>query len=64
MALGRVDLASRGWRPLPDPKDRYAYRSLPSHLVAALIDAHPDDRDRALALAIRRAADPAPARAA
>jgi hypothetical protein len=49
---------------LPDPKNRYAYRSLPSHLVAALIDAHPDDRDRALALAIRRAADPAPARAA
>jgi len=48
-------LTAQGWRVLPPGDSRYRYRALPSDVVAALIDAAPEQRERLLALGMRRA---------
>jgi hypothetical protein len=48
-------LVAQGWRPLAAGEDRYRLRALPSHAVAALFDAAPEERDRYLAIALRKA---------
>jgi len=50
-------LVAQGWRELPERDNRYRYRALPSNVVAALIDAAPEERERLLALGMRRAMD-------
>jgi hypothetical protein len=50
-------LMAQGWRVLPAGDDRYRYRPLPSNVVAALIDAAPEERERLLALGVRRAVE-------
>jgi len=50
-------LMAQGWRELPSRDNRYRYRALPSNVVAALIDAAPVERERLLALGMRRALD-------
>lgn len=63
-------LVAQGWQPLADNASRYRYRALPSNVVAALVDAPQEQRERLLALALRRALDqpaaaqPAPVEAA
>jgi hypothetical protein len=52
-------LVAQGWRELPERDNRYRYRALPSNVVAALIDAAPEERERLLALGMRRALDQA-----
>jgi len=52
-------LMAQGWRLLPAGDDRYRYRALPSNVVAALIDAAPEERERLLALGVRRALETA-----
>jgi hypothetical protein len=52
-------LVAQGWRVMPDGDNRYRYRALPSNVVAALVDAAPEERERLLALAMRRALDQA-----
>lgn len=54
-------LMAQGWRVLPAGDDRYRYRALPSNVVAALIDAAPEERERLLALGVRRAIESAAA---
>lgn len=48
-------LNAQGWCELPEGDNRYRYRALPSNVVAALIDAEPEDRERLLALGMSRA---------
>ena len=48
-------LIANGWRELPAGESRYRYRSMPSNIVAALIDAPADHWDRLLVLGFRRA---------
>ncbi len=48
-------LVAQGWRELPEGDNRYRYRALSSTVVAALIDADPDGRERLLALGMSRA---------
>ena len=50
-------LAAQGWKPLADSVNRYHYRALPSNVVAALVDAPHEQRERLLSLAFRRALD-------
>jgi hypothetical protein len=50
-------LVAQGWHELPERDNRYRYRALPSNVVAALIDAAPEERERLLALGMRRALD-------
>lgn len=50
-------MASQGWQPLADRDSRYRYRALPSNVVAALVDAPEEQRERLLALGLRRALD-------
>jgi len=52
-------LVAQGWRPLPEGDNRYRYRAVPSNVVAALVDAAPEERERLLALGMRRALDQA-----
>ncbi len=49
-------LAAQGWRPMDAKDNRYRFRALPSNVVAALVDAPDDQREKLLALALRRAA--------
>ncbi len=48
-------LSGQGWYELAAGENRYKFRALPSNVVAALVDASPDDREKLLALAMRRA---------
>ena len=48
-------LSAQGWRELPASDNRYRYRALPSNVVAALIDGAPEEREKLLALGMRRA---------
>jgi len=48
-------LVAHGWRELPERDNRYRYRALPSNVVAALVDAAPEEREKLLALGLRRA---------
>lgn len=48
-------LVAQGWHELPARENRYRYRALPSNVVAALVDAAPSERDKLLALGMRRA---------
>lgn len=48
-------LSAQGWYELGAGENRYKFRALPSNVVAALVDASPDDREKLLALAMRRA---------
>lgn len=48
-------LLAQGWRELPAGQNRYRYRALPSNVVAALIDAAPDQWEKLLMLGMRRA---------
>jgi hypothetical protein len=50
-------LVAQGWRVLPERDNRYRYRALPSNVVAALADSAPEEREKLLALAMRRAMD-------
>lgn len=54
-------LAAQGWRPMADKENRYRYRALPSNLVAALVDAPQEQREKLLSLGLRRAAGEAQA---
>ncbi|MCU0952111.1 MAG: hypothetical protein MUC68_13905 [Burkholderiaceae bacterium] len=56
-------LVAQGWHELPAGQNRYRYRALPSNVVAALVDSAPTERDKLLALAMRRALEQEPARA-
>jgi hypothetical protein len=49
-------LATQGWRPMGEKENRYRYRALPSNVVAALVDAPEEQREKLLSLALRRAA--------
>lgn len=49
-------LAAQGWRPMDPKQNRYRFRALPSNVVAALVDAPEEQREKLLALALRRAA--------
>ena len=49
-------LEDKGWRVMPDEDNRYRYRALPSHVIAALVDAAPEQREALLSLALRAAA--------
>jgi hypothetical protein len=50
-------LVAQGWRVMPERENRYRFRALPSNVVAALVDAAPEERERLLTLAMRRALD-------
>jgi hypothetical protein len=52
-------LSAQGWRPMAEKENRYRYRALASNVVAALVDAPVEQREKLLSLALRRAADQA-----
>lgn len=52
-------LNSQGWRVMPEADSRYRYRALPSNVVAAMVDAAPEQWEKLLTLAYRRALDQA-----
>jgi hypothetical protein len=47
-------LVAQGWRELDPSESRYRYRALSSQLVAALVDAPTEQRERVLTLALKR----------